>query len=309
MLAHTDLSRTRGESLGIPLDRVNWGNYDLVVIDESHNFRNADFSTERETRYQRLMRQVIQQGVKTKVLMLSATPVNNRFSDLRNQLALAHAGESQQLAAKLNISGTIEEVFRQAQRVFNEWSKLPAEQRTTDTILARLDFDFFELLDAVTIARSRKHIQAFYDTSDIGAFPERLTPISVRSPLTDLPTVPPFNELYERLSSLTLAVYAPLAYVFPSRLEKYERLYGNVSAGLNAAGGAVSNLGQASRERGIQKLMTVNLLKRLESSAEAFRLTLSRLQATVNQAILAVDDHANSVTDVTGAISGSRGRR
>ena len=303
VLAHTDLSRTRGESLGIPLDRVNWGNYDLVVIDESHNFRNADFSTERETRYQRLMRRVIQQGVKTKVLMLSATPVNNRFSDLRNQLALAHAGESQQLAAKLNISGTIEEVFRQAQRVFNEWSRLPAEQRTTDTILARLDFDFFELLDAVTIARSRKHIQAFYDTSDIGAFPERLTPISVRSPLTDLPTVPPFNELYERLSSLTLAVYAPLAYVFPSRLEKYERLYGNISAGLNTAGGAVWNLGQASRERGIQKLMTVNLLKRLESSVEAFRLTLSRLHATVDQAIRAVDDHADSVTDATAAIS------
>ncbi len=303
VLAHTDLSRTRGESLGIPLDRVNWGNYDLLVIDESHNFRNADFSTERETRYQRLMRDVIQQGVNTRVLMLSATPVNNRFGDLRNQLALAYEGESQKLTAKLSISGTIEEVFRQAQRAFNEWAKLPAAERTTDTILARLDFDFFELLDAVTIARSRKHIQAFYDTSDIGAFPERLKPISVRSPLTDLPTVPSFNELYERLSSLTLAVYAPLAYVFPSRLAKYEELYGNVSAGLNIVGGAVSNLGQASRERGIQKLMTVNLLKRLESSVEAFRLTLSRLQKTVDQSLSAVDDHADSVTDVTAAIS------
>lgn len=297
VLAHTDLSRSRGESLGIPLDRVNWGNYDLLVIDESHNFRNADFSVERETRYQRLMRQVIQQGVKTKVLMLSATPVNNRFGDLRNQLALAHGDESEQLAAKLNISGTIEQVFRQAQGAFNEWSKLPAGDRTTEAILARLDFDFFELLDAVTIARSRKHIQAFYDTSEIGAFPERLTPESVRSPLTDLDSVPRFNELYERLSSMTLAVYAPLAYVFPSRLQKYEQLYGNVTAGLNTAGGAVSNLGQASRERGIQKLMTVNLLKRLESSVEAFRLTLVRLQATVDNAVAAVDDHAGSVTD------------
>lgn len=303
VLAHTDLSRTRGESLGIPLDRVNWGNYDLLVIDESHNFRNAEFSTERETRYQRLMRQVVQEGVNTKVLMLSATPVNNRFGDLRNQLALAYAGESQQLAAMLNISGTIERVFKETQRVFNEWSKLPAEQRTADTILARLDFDFFELLDAVTISRSRKHIQAFYDTSDIGAFPERLTPISVRSPLTDLPTVPSFNELFEQLSSLTLAVYGPLAYVFPSRLQKYEERYGNVSAGLNIVGGAVSNLGQASRERGIQKLMTVNLLKRLESSVEAFRLTLSRLQATVNHALEAVDDHAGSVADITATIT------
>lgn len=302
VLAHTDLSRTRGESLGIPLDRVNWGNYDLVVIDESHNFRNADFTTERETRYQRLMRQVIQQGVKTKVLMLSATPVNNHFTDLRNQLALAYEGDSQQLAAKLDISTSIEEVFRQAQRVFNEWSKLPAEQRTTGTILARLDFDFFELLDAVTIARSRKHIQAFYDTSDIGAFPERLPPISVRSPLTNLQDVPSFTELFEQLSSLTLAVYAPLSYVFPSRREKYEERYGNVAAGLNTAGGAVSNLGHASRERGIQKLMTVNLLKRLESSVEAFRLTLGRLQGTVGQALEAVENHADSVADLTASI-------
>jgi hypothetical protein len=303
VLAHTDLSRTRGESLGIPLDRVNWGNYDLVVIDESHNFRNADFNSEKESRYQRLMRQVIQKGVKTKVLMLSATPVNNHFTDLRNQLALAYEGDSQQLAAKLDISTSIEEVFRQAQRVFNEWSKLPAEQRTTEAILARIDFDFFELLDAVTIARSRKHIQAFYDTSDIGAFPERLPPISVRSPLTDLPGVPSFKELFERLSSLTLAVYAPLAYVFPSRREKYELLYGNVAAGQNVAGGAVSNLGHASRERGIQKLMTVNLLKRLESSVEAFRLTLAKLESTVGHALEAVNNHASSIADLTSMIA------
>jgi len=302
VLAHTDLSRTRGESLGIPLDRVNWGNYDLVVIDESHNFRNADFTTEKETRYQRLMRQVIQQGVKTKVLMLSATPVNNQFADLRNQLALAYEGDSQQLSAKLKISSTVEEVFRQAQRSFNEWSKLPAELRTTDAILARLDFDFFDLLDAVTIARSRKHIQAFYDTTDIGAFPERLPPVSVRSPLTDLADVPTFSEMFERLSSLTLAVYTPLAYVFPSRREKYEMLYGNAAGGRNSSAGEVSNPPLAGRERGIQKLMTVNLLKRLESSVEAFRITLGKLQSTVDQALLAIDNHSESIADLTATI-------
>ncbi|MBE1586759.1 helicase-related protein [Nonomuraea angiospora] len=296
VLAHTDLSRTKGESLGIPLDRVNWGNYDLVVIDESHNFRNADFTIEKETRYQRLMRQVIQQGVKTKVLMLSATPVNNHFTDLRNQLALAYEGESQNLAAKLDISTSVEEVFRQAQRVFNEWSKLPAEQRTTDTILAKLDFDFFELLDAVTIARSRKHIQAFYDTSDIGAFPKRLPPESIQPPLTDVPGVPSFNEMFEQLSSLTLAVYAPLAYVFPSRREKYELLFGKADSG------SLRNLGHANRELGIQKLMTVNLLKRLESSVEAFRITLTKLASTVDQAIQAINNHSASVADLIAQI-------
>jgi hypothetical protein len=297
VLAHTDLSRDRGESLGIPLDRVNWGNYDLVVVDESHNFRNADYAAEGETRYQRLMERVIKRGVTTKVLMLSATPVNNRFVDLRNQLALAYEGESDQLSSKLAISTTVEEVFRRAQRVFNEWSKLPPNERTTAEILSRLDFNFFDLLDAVTIARSRKHIQAFYDTSDLGAFPERRPPLSVRSPLTDLAGVPSFNEMFTQLSSLTLAVYAPLEYVFSSRLEKYERLYGNVGAAQNAVGGAVANLGQASRERGIQKLMTVNLLKRLESSVEAFRITLGKLQRTVDDALQAIDGHADAFSD------------
>ena len=302
VLAHTDLSRDGGDSLGKRLDLINWGNYDLVVIDESHNFRNADYVQERETRYQRLMRKVIREGVKTKVLMLSATPVNNRFNDLRNQLALAYEGDSAQLAAKLNMQTSVEEVFRQAQRVFNEWSDLPPEERTTDVILARLDFDFFELLDAVTIARSRKHIQAFYDTADVVAFPERLRPESLRPPLTDLVDAPTFNQIFEQLQLLTLAVYTPLGYVFPSRRDKYEHLYG-AGTGQNYMGGQTANLGAASREQGIRKLMTVNLLKRLESSVEAFRLTLSRLEHSVAEAIEAVDNHAASIADIVSAFA------
>jgi hypothetical protein len=173
VLCHTDLSRTSGDSFGIPLNRVNWGNYDLVVIDESHNFRNNDIYKDKETRYQKLMNQVIREGVKTKVLMLSATPVNNRFNDLRNQLALAYEGESDALSEKLKIASSVEEIFRRAQTAFNTWSKLPPEERTASSILKMLDFDFFELLDSVTIARSRKHIETFYDTADIGKFPER----------------------------------------------------------------------------------------------------------------------------------------
>lgn len=302
VLAHTDLSRDGGESLGKRLDLINWGNYDLVVIDESHNFRNADYVQERETRYQRLMRKVMCEGVKTKVLMLSATPVNNRFNDLRNQLALTYEGDSAQLAEKLNIETSVEEVFRQAQRVFNEWSDLPPDDRTTAAILARLDFDFFEVLDAVTIARSRQHIQAFYDTADIGAFPERLKPVSLRPPLTDLEDSPSFNEIFEQLQLLNLAVYAPLTYVLPSRREKYEQRYG-VDSGQNSMGGQTANLGAASREQGIRKLMTVNLLKRLESSVEAFRLTLNRLADTVAQATEAVDSHAENIADVVSAFS------
>jgi hypothetical protein len=292
VLAHTDLSRTRGESMGLRLDRINWGNYDLVVIDESHNFRNADYAEEKESRYQRLMRKVIREGVKTKVLMLSATPVNNRFNDLKNQLQLAYEGESENLAQHLNLSTTVEKVFSDAQRVFNDWSKLPPESRTTAQILKMLDFDFFELLDSVTIARSRKHIQAFYDTTEIGAFPERLPPISIRAPLTDLPDVATFNEIFEQIQVLTLAVYTPLAYVFPSRIGKYEDLY-NVKGGT-----ARSNLGQLGREQGLKKLMTVNLLKRLESSVEAFRLTVGKIEGAVDKTLGRLETHAGAMSEV-----------
>ena len=271
VLCHTDLSRTSGESFGIPLNRINWGNYDLVVIDESHNFRNNDAYKDRETRYQKLMNKVIRDGVKTKVLMLSATPVNNRFSDLRNQLALAYEGNSENLSTKLRGTRSVEEVFRRAQIAFNQWTRFPQQRRTAKAILDSLDFDFFELLDSVTIARSRKHIQTFYDTRDIGRFPDRLKPLSFRSPLTERDDVPDFNGIFAELSLLKLSVYAPISYILPSRLRKYEELYDT------QVEGGKRKLKQVDREQSLQALMTTNLLKRLESSVEAFRLTLGSL--------------------------------
>ncbi len=207
LLFHTDLSRESGFSSGIDLQKINWGNYDLVVIDESHNFRNNDAYKDKETRYKKLMNTVIRDGVKTKVLMLSATPVNNRFNDLRNQLALAYEGEPENLSQKLRTERSVEEIFRRAQTVFNSWSKLPPEKRTAKSILDALDFDFFELLDSVTIARSRKHIETFYDTTDIGKFPVRRKPLSFRCPLTERPDVMSFNNIYAQLTLLKLSVY------------------------------------------------------------------------------------------------------
>ncbi len=271
VLCHTDLNRTSGESFGTPLNRINWGNYDLVVIDESHNSRNNDAYKDKETRYQKLMNKVIKEGVKTKVLMLSATPVNNRFADLRNQLALAYEGDSEILSKKLKTGKTVEEIFRGAQTAFNNWAKLPPEERTARAILDSLDFDFFELLDSVTIARSRKHIQTFYDTKDIGQFPERRKPLTFHSPLTTRTDVMGFNDIFSQLSLLKLAVYAPVSYILPSRLKKYEEVY-------DTKVGGKGTLKQADREKSLQALMTVNLLKRLESSVESFRLTLNALR-------------------------------
>ena len=273
VLFHTDLSRDGGYSNGLDLDRLNWGNYDLIVIDESHNFRNGigTHSNTQENRYMRLMDRVIRAGVKTKVLMLSATPVNNKFTDLRNQLALAYEGHSDTLSEKLNTSKSIEEIFRQAQRVFNEWSDYPKEQRTTDALLRMLDFDFFELLDSVTIARSRKHIQKYYNSEKIGKFPERLKPISLTPSLTDLNAAINYNDIYNTLIDLSLCIYMPSHYIFESKLSKYMDMG--------------DNFRQSNRELGIRRLMAINLLKRLESSVHSFLLTLQRIFALINTTI------------------------
>ena len=282
VLFHTDLSRTHGSSNGLDLDRLNWGNYDLVVIDESHNFRNGgevSGEDQKQNRYLQLLNKVVRAGVKTKVLMLSATPVNNRFYDLRNQLALAYEGEVGLMDSKLNTTKSIDEIFRQAQKSFNAWSKLNAEQRTTDNLLRTLDFDFFEVLDSVTIARSRKHIEKFYNTTEIGRFPERLKPISLRPHLTDLKGAINYNEIYEQLMLLSLEIYTPSKYIFESRMYKYTELNHNRG----------DSLTQTGREEGIRRLMSINLLKRLESSVYSFKLTLERIRKLIDDTIAAID--------------------
>ncbi len=274
VLYHTDLSREHGCSNDIDLERVNWGNYDLVVIDESHNFRNGGkVSTDengdnpKENRYLRLMNKVIRNGVKTKVLMLSATPVNNRFNDLKNQLQLAYEGESETFDKLLPTNRGIDDIFRQAQTAYNRWANFTPEERTTENLLRMLNFDFFKLLDAVTIARSRKHIQQYYDMTDIGTFPKRLKPISRQPHLTDLNTAISYNEIFEQLQMLHLAIYAPSAFILPSKLYKYKEEESTTGHRLSIE----------EREQGIQRLMNMQLLKRLESSVNSFRLTLTRI--------------------------------
>ena len=285
ILYHTDLSRDYGRSNDLDLERVNWGNYDLVVIDESHNFRNGGkVSTDengenpKENRYLRLMNKVIRSGVKTKVLMLSATPVNNRFNDLKNQLQLAYEGESAAFDKLLPTNRGIDDIFRQAQGSYNIWADLPPEERTTERLLRMLDFDFFRLLDAVTIARSRKHIQQYYDTADIGTFPERLKPISRNPHLTDLDTAINYNEIFEQLQMLHLAIYAPSAFILPSQLWKYKEEESTTGHRLSIE----------EREQGIQRLMNMQLLKRLESSVNSFRLTLTRIRDYMQETLDAI---------------------
>ncbi len=297
VLYHTDLSREYGKSNGIDLDRLNWGNYDLVVIDESHNFRNGgEISGEnaKENRYLRLLNKVIRAGVRTKVLMLSATPVNNKFIDLKNQLALAYEGNPSQINEKLDTKKNIDEIFRQAQKSFNVWSELPEDERTTDKLLRMLDFDFFELLDSVTIARSRKHIEKYYNTSDIGKFPKRLPPISLRPCLTDLSGEINYNDIYNLLMELNLSIYTPSNFIMPSRLAKY------IDEDKHKR-----NMTQQGREEGIRRLMSINLLKRLESSVYSFRLTVDRIKKLIDDTIAAIKKYKSgecvlNLTEISG---------
>lgn len=299
ILYHTDLSRDGGNTvIGLPIDRINWGNYDLVVIDESHNFRNGNGTNskggEKENRYMRLMNRVIKPGVKTKVLMLSATPVNNRFYDLRNQLALAYEGDPSEFNEKLNIKSDIDTIFRQAQKVYNAWCKLPEKERTTATLLSQLDFDFFEVLDSVTIARSRKHIQTYYDVADIGNFPKRNKPISLRPKLTTRPNAINYKEVYELLSKLHLTIYTPTAFIQPSKLQKY-------------LSEDETEKFRSGRELGIQRLMSINLSKRMESSVHSFLLTVKRIYDYLYDTSHAIDDfittganNLNEMPDLSG---------
>ena len=275
VLFHTDLSREKGYSNGTNLEEINWGNYDLVVIDESHNFRNGgqiSGDDEKENRYLKLMNKVMKQGVRTKVLMLSATPVNNRFNDLKNQLALAYEGNNKEFEKKLNLNKDIDAIFKKAQQVFNEWGDLEVEERTTKNLLSKLDYDFFELLDNVTIARSRNHIKKYYNTEKIGNFPERLKPISIREKLTDLKGAVNYKEIYQTLNNLTLVVYTPSNYILMSALSKYDFEDNRKK----------KNLTQQGRETGVKRLMQKNLLKRLESSVYSFEITITKVKSYID---------------------------
>ena len=271
VLYHTDLGRKGGYSNGINLNTINWGNYDLVVIDESHNFRNANPTKSRMTRYDFLMEKIMKDGIRTRVLMLSATPVNNRYNDLRNQIALAYEGDYAAFNNQLDTKKGVQEIFRQAQSTFNAWSKLPNSERKNSDLIDRLDIDFRVLLDSVTIARSRKNITKFYDVKDIGNFPKRKTPLSYRCDLTDIAGVINYEDMYSMMDQLKLSVYAPFDMVLPSRKGYYAEAL-DVKAG--DKGGV---LGISTKEAGLKKLMISLMLKRLESSIYAFKSTALKM--------------------------------
>ncbi|EAU56103.1 DNA-dependent ATPase, SNF2 family protein [Mariprofundus ferrooxydans PV-1] len=294
VLNHTDLSRDQGMSGDIDLTHINWGNYDLVVIDESHNFRNKASYKDRESRYDRLMRRIIREGVKTRVLMLSATPVNNRLADLKNQIAFITEGEDDALWD--HGIRSIDATTRHAQKQFNRWLDQPAAERTPARLMEMLGFDYFKLLDLLTIARSRKHIEKYYGIAETGQFPERLKPINVKPDVDTQGKFPPIEQINREIRRLSLAAYAPLRYVLESKRAEYDAKYST------RIRGGESIFRQADREESLVQLMRVNLLKRMESSVHAFALTLERQLADVErllEKIEAVETQEVSEIDIS----------
>ena len=288
VLNHTDLTRESGHSGDQNLASINWGNYDLVVIDESHNFRNSPQRKDGLTRYTRLMRDIIKAGVKTKVLMLSATPVNSRMNDLKNQVAFITEGIDGALADH-GIS-SIEQTLRKAQTLFNQWLKQDEPQRTAVSLLESLNFDYFKLLDLLTIARSRKHIEKYYNVAEIGAFPERAKPINIKSDIDTNKHFPALKEINASIRHLNLSAYSPLKYVLPSKRDEYNRKYD-----IEVKGGSVFK--QADREESLIHLMRVGLFKRMESSINSFTATLQRLLNDVRRIIDKLESHDQTAID------------
>lgn len=283
VLNHTDLSRYQGLSGEINLATVNWENYDLIVIDESHNFRNNVPSKNTRTRYERLMEDVIKAGVKTRVLMLSATPVNNRMTDIKNQIAFITEGKNEALSS-VGLPN-IELILRKAQMIFNRWSGLPEAKRTTKRFVEMMDIDYFKLLDTLTIARSRKHIEKYYNLAEIGKFPLRRKPLNEYPAIDALGEFPAIGEVNKMIRRLKLGIYAPLRYVRPEKRRAYENRYD-----MSVADGQ-SVFRQMDREDQLVNLMRINLLKRMESSIHSFALTVQKISQRMKAALEAVRVH------------------
>lgn len=291
VLNHTDLSRDSGLSGDIDLSHVNWGNYDLVVIDESHNFRNKRTPRQGgETRYDRLMRKIIKEGVKTRVLMLSATPVNNRMADLRNQIVFATEGDDTSLIEHgiASIDGTTQ----RAQKQFNRWLDLDEQERSPAQLIEMLGFDYFTLLDLLTIARSRKHIEKYYGTTETGRFPDRLKPINIKADVDRSGRFPSIRDINLEIRRLNLAAYAPLRYVFPHKQEAYDKKYSTEIRG------GEGFFRQKDREESLIHLLRVNLLKRMESAVPSFALTVQRQLRDVEATLARIQEQSDEFEEL-----------
>ena len=287
VMCHTDLSRYSGISRsGYDLARFDWSRFDLIVIDESHNFRNRTEKEESETRYQRLLETVVKKKTHTKVLLLSATPVNNSLTDLKNQISLI-TGDQDDAYEKYGIE-SISQTLRKASAVFNAWEK--SGNASKEELYDTLPKDFFDLLELLTISRSRKHITNYYKSEDIGTFPAKL-PVSTYNPNIDTQReLLNFKETLVTLEDLQLAAYTPMRYIKREYQAMYQEKYQTIHKGRVV-------FTQEGRENTTKILQMFNLFKRLESSVYAFSQTLKRQNERIDNYISLLKGNSTDLTD------------
>lgn len=287
VMCHTDLSRYSGISRsGYDLARFDWSRFDLIVIDESHNFRNRTEKEESETRYQRLLETVVKKKTHTKVLLLSATPVNNSLTDLKNQIALI-TGDNDDAYEKEGIE-SIGQTLRKASAIFNAWERHGYSSK--EELYDSLPKDFFDLLELLTISRSRKHITNYYKSEDIGTFPAKM-PVSTYNPNIDTQRkLLNFKETLVTLEDLQLAAYTPMRYIKREYRDMYQRMYQTIHKGKVV-------FTQEGRENTTKILQMFNLFKRLESSVYAFLQTLNRQYERINNYIALLNGNGTELTD------------
>lgn len=289
LYSHTDLSRNSGYSDGIDLAKIAWDNYDLIVIDESHNFRNGKFNNNSKDwtskRYKKLMEDIILKGRKKSVLLLTATPVNNKMEDINNQINIITANDDEAFQNE-NIK-SIKYACIQAEKKSNQWAELPSHERTVEKFQGMIGNEFRKLIDLITIARSRKQIIENYYNTDFH-FPNRLNPISERTNIDTLNQAYDIKVLFNKLSEIKFSIYKPFDYIFPEFQQKYEEQYDWQESN------SKSKLTQKNRENNLVALMRISLLKRFESSIESFRQTIKKIIDKTKDLFTEISAQSNS---------------
>jgi len=251
MRFHTDMSNSRLESYNDRADKFFRDDKPkLIVIDESHNLRN-----DKANRYKFLVEQILKNNQDVKVLLISATPINNSLNDARNQFKLMVQGDVNGYETKLGVKN-IDYSFKQAQTIFNEWRK-DQHPQIGDFIKKLSGNDFFRLTDSLLVARTRKMVES--QQVDL-IFPVKNKPVNLFVTPHQLGNFETFEELFEHFPPM-LSGYQPAFYLDDDSGVKKDVLRD-----------------EKLRDRFLVKMIYILMVKRLESSWFSFYSTVEKIK-------------------------------
>jgi len=251
MRFHTDMNNSRLESYNDRADKFFRDDKPkLIVIDESHNLRNH-----KANRYKFLVEQILQKNQDVKVLLISATPINNSLNDVRNQFKLMVQGNVHGYETKLGVRN-IDHSFKQAQTIFNDWRK-DKNPKIGDFIKKLSGNDFFRLTDSLLVARTRKMVES--QETDL-TFPVKNKPVNLFVTPHQLGNFETFEELFDHFPPM-LSGYQPAFYLDDESGVKKDVLRDD-----------------KLRDRFLVKMIYILMVKRLESSWFSFYSTVEKIK-------------------------------